>query len=430
MAPSAEALQELSRHLASGDIREPIGTDAIDGSVPQRIVEPSTAEGVAAALAWCSTNRQSVVIRGGGTKLGWGRRPGSVDVLLSTTKLAGVLRYEPGDLTVTAAAGTSLEDLNQHLSSHGQWLPIDARGPTATVGGAVATNECGPLRHRYGTPRDQLIGVRLATADGRLASAGGNVVKNVAGYDLGKLIAGSFGSLAAIVSATFKLAPVPAISTTLVASFKNREDLSGAAAEISSSQLDPMSVEIEATGPEAGGGRRNALHLLIRFAGTDAGVDEQLATAERLAAAFHPAESERMAGDADQALWSHRGRRMWGTPGTIVKASWMPASLGDVISLVDEVRGATGAEVELVGRAALGTGLIRIAGEASAEIAGVEQLRARPKIVGHVVVVRSSPELKSRVDVWNVSPGTAAVTRLLKQALDPAGILNAQRGPA
>ena len=100
--------------------------------------------------------------------------------------------------------------------AHGQWLPLDPPfADAATIGGILATNDSGPLRHRYGTPRDLIIGVQLATTDGVLAKAGGQVVKNVAGYDLSKLVAGSFGSLAAIVSATFKLSPLPAASKTM-----------------------------------------------------------------------------------------------------------------------------------------------------------------------------------------------------------------------
>ena len=108
----------------------------------------------------------------------------------------------------------------------------------------MATNDSGPLRHRYGTPRDLIIGVRLALTDGRLIKAGGNVVKNVAGYDLGKLVSGSFGSLAAIVSATFKLTPLPAASSTLVATFERADSLVAALAAITSSQLEASAIEV------------------------------------------------------------------------------------------------------------------------------------------------------------------------------------------
>ena len=116
-------------------------------------------------------------------------------LVVSTAKLNTLLVHRHGDLTATAHAGVSLAQFNRELARHGQWLPIDSAFAAATIGGIVATNDSGPVRHRYGTPRDLLIGVTLALTDGRIVKAGGHVVKNVAGYDLGKLVSGSFGTL-------------------------------------------------------------------------------------------------------------------------------------------------------------------------------------------------------------------------------------------
>ncbi len=185
--------------------------DAIDGVVPARVVEPDSAVELAAALADATSSGHSTIVRGGGTKLDWGRRPAVVDQILSTARLVSPLLHRDGDLTATVGSGVRLADLNDHLGRKGQWLPVESPFPGATIGGLVATNESGPFRHRFGTPRDLLIGVTLALPDGRLVKSGGTVVKNVAGYDLGRLISGSMGSLAVIVDATFKLAPCAAI---------------------------------------------------------------------------------------------------------------------------------------------------------------------------------------------------------------------------
>src|SRR4051812_49767352 len=131
-------------------------------------------------------------------------------------RLNRILAHEHGDMTATIEAGASLADVNRALAIHGQMLPLDPPfADRATIGGLLATNDSGPLRHRYGTPRDLVIGIKLATTDGVVTKAGGQVVKNVAGYDLSKLITGSFGSLAAIVNAPFKLAPIPPAAKTL-----------------------------------------------------------------------------------------------------------------------------------------------------------------------------------------------------------------------
>ena len=155
------------------------------------------------------------MIRGAGTKSDWGRPAARVDAVLDMRRLNRVLAHEHGDLTATSRPARRCRR-QRALAIHGQRLPLDPPfADRATIGGLLATNDSGPLRHRYGTPRDLVIGVQLATTDGVLAKAGGQVVKNVAGYDLSKLVTGSFGSLAAIVSATFKLAPLPAASKTL-----------------------------------------------------------------------------------------------------------------------------------------------------------------------------------------------------------------------
>ena len=148
----------------------------------------------------------------------------------------------------------------------------------------LATNDSGPLRHRYGTPRDLVIGVQLATTDGRLVKAGGNVVKNVAGYDLGKLVSGSFGSLAAIVSATFKLAPLPAASKTLVAAFGDRRRLAQAAQAIGASQLEPSAFDVHR--PSAGSAKVTA-HPSAAASASGRGAGSN-ATSERAIPPAHP----------------------------------------------------------------------------------------------------------------------------------------------
>src|SRR5215210_2655055 len=191
--------------------------DRVDGEVPPQVAEPDAPQAFAAALQRAAAERLSTVIRGGGTKLSWGRRPDTLDLVVSTSRLGLLIAHRHGDLTATVQAGMRLRDLNAALSTEHQWLPIDSAFDKATIGGIVATNDAGPSRHRHGTPRDLVIGVTLALTDGRLVKAGGTVVKNVAGYDLGKLVSGSHGTLAGIVDVTFKLVPLPQTSATLVA---------------------------------------------------------------------------------------------------------------------------------------------------------------------------------------------------------------------
>jgi glycolate oxidase FAD binding subunit len=422
MAVSADHESELAR-IVPGAVRLATDADSIDGTRPRWVVEPATAEAMAAVLAWASMNGQPVVLRGGGTHLDWGRRPSDIGVIVSTRQLNRITRYEPGDLTVSVEAGISVADLNRELARHGQWLPIDAASESATIGGAIATNDSGPLRHRYGTPRDQIIGVRLATADGRLAVAGGQVVKNVAGYDLGKLVAGSFGSLAGIVSATFKLAPMPPASTTLVMSFATGADMAAAAAAISASQLDSMSVVVEASA-----GRGASYRILVRLGGTPTANAEQAASAARIAAASKPSATEIVAGERDAALWLDRGTSSRRDSGSDVRASWLPASLPAVLVLLAEVAGEASVEIDVRARAAVGSGVLHIEGDAAARAAVIARLRQQPETIGHVVVTRGR-DVKDRAEVWGPPLPTAGIAAAIKRALDPTGVLNAGRGP-
>src|SRR5215467_1600973 len=188
-----------------------------------QVIEPIDAAGVAAALSQASASGRSVVVRGAGTKLA--SRPS--DVILSTARMTQGVDHVAGDLVATLPAGISLEAANEILRREGQWLPLDPpRSERATIGGIVATNDSGPRRHRFGAPRDLIIGIEIALVDGRVAKAGGRVVKNVAGYDLSKLMCGSLGTLAVVTSATFKLSPVAPSSRTLVASLADLRRLS------------------------------------------------------------------------------------------------------------------------------------------------------------------------------------------------------------
>ena len=389
-------------------------SDAIDGVVPRQVIEPASAEDLAAALASASQQRASVVVRGGGTKIEWGRPPAPIDTLLSTKRLDKLVAHEYADLTGTMQTGARIADVNRELARHGQWLPIESPFEGATIGGALATNDSGPLRHRYGTPRDLVIGVRLALTDGRMIKAGGNVVKNVAGYDLGKLVCGSFGSLAAIVSATFKLSPLPAASNTLVARFETSEELVSALDAIRDSQLEAATCEVH-TSPS---------RLLLKFESTPGALNAHVQQARALVGG---ATCQVVAGATEVELWREHSGAPWTSPGLIVKASWLPASLRGVLAFVQEM--SASAAVELSGRAAIGSGLVRVEGELREQRRVVEQMRARDDLFRHVVVLRASPELKQQVDVWGSLGDAAVVGAAVKNAFDPHGILNAGRGP-
>ncbi|MBI3403490.1 MAG: FAD-binding oxidoreductase [Acidobacteria bacterium] len=402
------------------------------------LLQPQTPEALAAALRAASAQKQSIVIRGAGTKMDWGRPAGRIDAFLETRGLHKILAHAHGDLTATIEAGASLADVNAALATHGQWLPLDpAFADRATIGGLLATNDSGPLRHRYGTPRDLVIGVQIATADGTLAKAGGQVVKNVAGYDLGKLVTGSFGSLAAITSATFKLSPLPKASKTLVVSVDSDARLGEIVRQMMASQLEPLAFEFSSgtvarsfQGRDRGGPERAA--LLIKFASLPTVVDAQVAQARALLQPL-AASIDVVDGDAEPALWREHNARMWAAPCAlsapvenvaIVRASWLPSAVTTALAELVTM----GAPIDLVGRAAVGAGLLRIGGDTATQARVIARLRQSAS-VGNIVVLRGSDALKAAVDVWGPMGDRERLLASLKHALDPRNTLNAGRGP-
>ena len=398
--------------------------DGVDDILPGLVITPRTAAAVAATLEWAAARRLSVVMRGQGSKLGWGARSGPIDVVLDMSRLDRIVDCQPGDLTVTVEAGIRLQDLNRHLASHGQWLALDPPfADRATIGGLIATNDSGPHRHRFGTPRDLVIGIQLATTDGQLSKAGGRVVKNVAGYDLSKIVSGSFGTLAAIVSATFKLAPLPGASATVVVDRLSIDRLFEVVTAMSASQLEPVAFDVHMRHPA--GVTASEIMCLIRFASSPEVVDAEVANASARIAGVHQ-ECRTVEGDTERALWTSHDGKPWDVPGTVVRLAWRPSDLRKAMGKLVEIAGANG--FELVARLGVGAGCVRIDGSVEDQRRAVSELQ-QSDAVGNVVVARAPLALRTPAFVWG--PRRALrILQALKGELDPVGILGAGRGPS
>jgi glycolate oxidase FAD binding subunit len=405
-------------NMATLERRAGTSADEADGVIPQFFVEPDSADAVAATLEWASREHLTVLTRGAGTKLGWGPAPRNIDILLSTAHLNRVVAHRYGDLTATVQAGAALSDVNRQLAQHGQWIPLDPPwADRATIGGVVATNDSGPRRHRYGAPRDLIIGVEFARWDGKLAKGGGIVVKNVAGYDLPRLMTGSFGSLGVIVTATFKLFPLTAASQTLVVGLKEPRDLGSLVAKILGSHLTPTAIEFQ-TPP---------LSLLVRFESIEEAVEQQAATLSTLIREGGFA-ARAIAGAEETELWAAHGRSLWNGTGAVVKLTVLPSEVPATLTSLASLTGS--ADYVAAGRAGLGVFLVRIDGDADAQLRAIAGLRAGlPAGRGSAVIVRGSAELRARADVWGSIGDGLPLMRAVKQRFDPAGILNPGRGP-
>jgi glycolate oxidase FAD binding subunit len=354
---------------------------------------PATYEDAAALLAECAAQGQSVRVRGGGTKLGWGR-PAQPDVELSTESLTDVVEHNEGDLTAILQAGVRMVDAQKRFTDAGQMLALDP--PTrhdATIGGLVAAGDSGPLRHRYGAARDLVLGVRVALTDGTIAHAGGKVIKNVAGYDLAKLFSGSFGTLGAILEVAVRLHPKrPTMSAA--ATFEDPDRLADAARRLTHARHEAWAIDVAWRGGRGG--------VLSRYAGDEASAQAHAAAAEL--------EGGTVIED-DVEAWEDQRAGQRGD--LVVRVSTTQSQLADVFRAADRLDGS------VVGRAALGLLWVRLPAEAAA----VRDLRSA--LAPDACVLLDAPEeVRAEVDPWGIGEGPELeLMRRVKERFDPAGVL-------
>ena len=416
----AALVVEVDARAGGGVARPGAAADAIDGVVPGVVATPATPESLAKILAWATETGHTVVVRGGGTKLSWGPPPASADLLLSTTAMRAVVAHRHGDLTATVQAGATLAETNAVLSRHRQWLPLDPPwADRATIGGIVASNDSGPRRQRHGAPRDLIIGMTLARADGLLAKTGGIVVKNVAGYDLARLLTGSFGCLGVILTATFKLAPVAEASRTVTVEFPASERCSALVADLRAHASTPTALEL--TTPPA--------TMLIRFESIEAVAVEQAEQAATVARG-HGGTVVVLTGEDEAAVWRAHEVRVFEREGTIVKLVVVPSAVPLTLVWLDAAAKARQLDYVVTGRAGLGVLYVGLHGAVSEQAAFIAALRERlPTGHGSATIQRGDPELKGLVDVWGPIGDSLRIMREVKRRFDPTGTLNPGRGP-
>jgi glycolate oxidase FAD binding subunit len=325
--------------------------------------------------------------------------------VLDLTGLDRVLEHAAHDMVVRAEAGVRFADLQKQLAAAGQRVALESAYPDATVGGIVATGSAGPSRYLYGTPRDLLIGVTVVLSDGTVARSGGKVVKNVAGYDLGKLYTGSFGTLGAITAVTFRLHPLPAARQFVSAAFDRPAELAGAVSRLKRSQLVPTAIEVERTG--------SCWTLTVLVEGVAAGVERRAGNAARLIGGEPAAEPPGWA-----TLPKPPG-------GSLVKLVAEPAAVAECLTWLDRETGGVDAAYSLRGSAAVNVlyAGVSAAAEPGALRAALAAVRERLAGRDASLVLLSAPDaVRAGFDSWGPVKGLELMRRV-KREFDPAGTL-------
>ncbi len=381
--------------------------DAVSGLIPDLVVTPGSAQEVSAVLRASSQRGWSVVVRGGGTKLTWGAPPRHCEIVLETGRLDQLVEHEPGDLICVAGAGMTLgrlQSLVAGAAGYRQRLMLDPpQGDGATLGGLVATRAAGPLRARYGTMRDQLLGAQFVLADGTIARTGGKVVKNVAGYDIDKLLVGSLGTLAVLVEVAVRLHPVADSSRTVLLEPLSPSEAGSFCAALRRAPAVPSLVE--ALWPERA--------VLVRIESSPEGAERQ---AERVVA-LHP--RARVLDEPEARLWEQRVEgRPWGGSGPVVGIS-VPLSAISALLELAEREAASGALLELSVRGTIGVGEARLVADPQAVSRTREGVE---KLGGQMELHRSGAEV-GRLGSASQDPVARRLMKAVKTALDPGDIL-------
>lgn len=417
----------LGERVSTGD--ETLWRLNAAGRAPRCVVEPGTVEQAVAAVRLAAEHRLDVVPAGNGTHLGIGWPPAAAGAAVSTRRLARLLAHEAGDLTVRVEAGVTLAALNDALAAAGQWLPLDPpRAGEMTIGGLIAADRNGPLRYGFGGVRDWLIGLRVVMADGQIVRGGGQVVKNVAGYDLPRLFIGSYGTLGLIVEATFKVRPQLAGLTLFEWTAGSLRAALARAQALAGSDVLPVLVETVNESAAEALGLDSGASLLIGCGGPAEHREEQ---ARRLAVLSDGA-ALRHANERGDALL--RALREFSQPADedalVARLSVLPTALGALLAEVEERAAAARVVAEIAAHAGNGVAWCQLLGapgdEVLAALAGT--VRDATRRHGGWAVFESMPAgLRGQLDPWGFDGAALAVMRRVKAALDPAGLFSPGR---
>jgi glycolate oxidase FAD binding subunit len=450
----SKSLDELQAFVTGGNVRAATALDEIERVQPALVIEPADEAEVAKVLSFANSAGLAVAPRGHGTKMNWGPAPSRADVVVSVTRLNRVLEHANQDMTVTVEAGVTIGELQRRLAQKGQRLALDPLWPEqATVGGVIATNDSGSLRIRFGGVRDLIIGVTIVLPNGTVAMSGGKVVKNVAGYDLQKLMTGAFGTLGVISKAVFRLHPLPEQRRTLTFSFRSTEDANKFMLAIADSTLVPTGVQMRlsnvdenqgAKGDPSADFTRPGAEVDVRLEGVTAGVEAQTRQAcaivakrsmkviqtETTGESHYRTESGNEPRDdvwlARERLWQDR------EPALILKLSTLPSDLSSTAEFVRQHcpgEASWSMVAQSVGLATLRLELHSEAMQTEGKfVEFVSRLRAQlSKRGGRAVALHVPRELKPRIDVWGSSGTAQPLMTRIKQQFDPAGTLNRGR---
>ncbi len=387
--------------------------------IPLPMGVPTSAAELAELVQVAHQAKSPLMVVGNSSKLDWGGIVTGAKSIVSTQQLDRLIAHAVGDLTVTVEAGMKFAKLQEILATAGQFLPLDPAYPnSSTIGGIIATADTGSLRHRYGGVRDLLLGISFVRADGKIAKAGGRVVKNVAGYDMMKLFTGAYGTLGILTEVTLRVYPLSTNSGTVILTGAI-DRLAQAANILLASTLTPIAVDVLSTGLSQQLEIGDTPSLVVKFATIPASIEQQSAQLIDIAQGLD-LNAVCWDGEQEVQLWSGIQTGIWGAASIGCKFGVRSTAAVDTIELLDQFTANTAQGV-----IHLSSG---IGACALADASQINFLRSHCEAAGGFLSVLQAPAaVKQQLDVWGYRGNAVPLMRELKQQFDPLGILNPGR---
>jgi glycolate oxidase FAD binding subunit len=427
--------------------RSKLDTYSIDGKRPKVIVSPKTIEEVSKIVAYANQQQLAIIPRGNGTKLGMGRVPTKVDIVLSTLRLKKVTDSDCENLTLSVQSGTTLKEVQKTLAKEGKgyFIPLDPPYTReATLGGIVVTNSSGPKRLLYGTARDLIIGTKAVFPNGDIVVSGGKTVKNVSGYDMCKLLIGSYGTLGILCEMTFRLLPLPEKEATLLIPFAKLEEADGFVRELIGSQLTPTS--IETLNPTAVKKMKysmpasNGYYLVaIGLEGVSEAVERQVSDMSEIGKKHGALSAEVLDTEQQDTFWTAFRDFSKGLsksdPGSVsLKSNFLISKRGEMLGSFEKMTKESGMDCGILSHC--GSGILyahllpgkHLRPKSDSLVELIRKVTDEAVKNGGNLVIESAPlAIKKKLDVWGKSRDDYQVVQRLKEQIDPAGILSPGR---
>ncbi|MEL6496749.1 MAG: FAD-binding oxidoreductase [Cyanobacteria bacterium J06623_7] len=386
---------------------------------PVYLVLPQTTAALGEVIKRAAQQQWRILLCGNGTKINWGKTARDIQLVVSLQKCDRLIEHAVGDLTVTVEAGMKLTELQTILAAHNQFLPLDTNYPDATLGGIVATADAGSWRQRYGGVRDLLLGLSFVRGDGKVAKAGGRVVKNVAGYDLMKLFTGAYGTLGVITQLTFRTYPLVSTTKTLLLTGK-ASAIAKITQSIRNSGLTPTAMDLLAATVIERLGFGSDMGLMMRWQTIPASIEQQISEVKAIAKTLE-LNSQTYTDESAAALWQNC-TKMMNIPESEQSVT---CKLGIAPAAAVEFLDRFGQE-SILGRihASSGLGKIRL----SPKPAKLAQIRTHcQENQGFLTILDAPQAVKQALDVWGYAGNGHKTMLALKNQFDPQNIFNPGR---